>query len=434
MNIADLYSIFQSCSEVTTDSRNCKQNALFIALKGVSYNGNAYAEMALSKGCSYVIVDDKEFYKKENEHYIWSENSLKTLQELANYHRKHFSIPLLGITGTNGKTTTKELIAAVLSTHFSVLYTEGNLNNHIGVPLTLLRLKENHEFAIIEMGASHPGDIEELVNIAEPTCGIITNIGKAHIEGFGSIEGVKKTKEELYTYLSTQKDSLVYKNADDNVLLELSTNKEFKQFTYGASSDCDITGRIQSMTPFVRFEWKRQNENTFHSIQTQLIGSYNLPNLLAAVSLGTYFKISTEKINQAIAGYLPENNRSQLKKTQNNTLIIDAYNANPSSMQASLINFTTLPNSNKVVILGEMRELGDISRKEHTQLIDTLKKNTFDNIYLVGKTFLCLDTNISRYGTVEELIEELRNKPLQGKTILIKGSRGVQLEKVIPLL
>ncbi len=434
MNIAHLYSIFLSCSEVTTDSRSCKKNALFIALRGDSFNGNAYATIALTNGCAYALVDDKHFYNADDDRYLWADDCLKTLQQLANCHRRQFKIPFLGITGTNGKTTTKELIAKVLESHYSVLYTQGNLNNHIGVPLTLLKLKSHHEFAIIEMGANHQGEIKELAEIAEPNYGLITNIGKAHIEGFGSLEGVKRTKEELYTYLSQQEDSLIFRFTDDENLKELSQNKDFNQITYGINEDGDVTGRITSLTPYAYFEWKRKEESHYHQVKTQLIGSYNLPNLLAAISIGLYFKIPIKDINQALSDYSPENNRSQLKKTQNNTLIIDAYNANPTSMQASLKDFMQLSESHKVVILGAMGELGSISQEEHRKILNLIEKVHFDEVFLVGQSFKSLNSKYPSYSTVEELTLHLQKHPLQNKTILIKGSRSVHLEKVFSFL
>ena len=434
MNISSLYSIFLSCSEVTTDSRDCKDQSLFFALRGESFNGNAYAEKALTSGSAYVVVDDPFYYRANDTRYIWAENCLTTLQQLANHHRKQFDIPVLGITGTNGKTTTKELLAAVLSTHFSVLFTQGNLNNQIGVPLTLLRLKPQHQFAIIEMGASHKGDIKELVEIAEPTFGLITNIGKAHIEGFGSLEGVKSTKEELYTYIDQKKEGFIFRNADDEILQELSKNKNFGQFTYGSSAKENIMGRISTLNPYVSFEWKSQGRTDIQEVSTQLIGSYNLPNLLAAVSIGSYFNIPALAINKALSNYAPQNNRSQLQHTAYNTLIIDAYNANPTSMQASLQNFIDMASDNKVVILGEMGELGVIRKEEHQKVVELIKGTTFDDVFLVGKTYSEFNHPYSTYRNVEELVNQLEARPLKNKTILIKGSRSVHLEKAIPEL
>lgn len=434
MHISSLYTIFLSCSEVTTDSRDCKDQSLFFALRGESFNGNAYAEKALSNGCAYVVVDDPIYYKQNDARYIWTENCLTTLQQLANHHRKQFNIPVLGITGTNGKTTTKELLAAVLSTHFSVLFTQGNLNNQIGVPLTLLRLTPQHQFAIIEMGASHKGDIQELVEIAEPTFGLITNIGKAHIEGFGSLEGVKATKEELYTYIAQQKEGFIFRNADDEILEELCTNKKLGQFTYGSSANGDITGGISALDPYVSFKWKTQESEHFQEVQTQLIGSYNLPNLLAAVCIGYYFKIPHLDINRALSNYVPQNNRSQLQKTAYNTLIIDAYNANPTSMQASLQNFIEMDSKNKVVILGEMGELGVIRKEEHQRIVELIKSTAFEDVFLVGKTYTEVNSPYRTFQSAEELVKYLQAHPLKNKTILIKGSRSVHLEKTIPQL
>ena len=351
MSIIDLYDLFIHNPQITTDSRNCPKGSIFFALKGDKFDGNQYAGKALASGCVYAVIDNPDYYIGERT--ILVDNVLKTLQQLAHHHRKVLGLPIIGITGTNGKTTTKELLAAVLSTKFNLLYTEGNFNNHIGVPLTLLRLTHDHEMAVIEMGASHPGDIKELVDIVHPNYGIITNVGRAHLEGFGSFEGVIRTKGELYDYIRRSKGKIFIKK--ENEYLQ-SIAKGIEQITYGNGDDAFASGQVVSCDPFLVFNWKQQGK--LHTVETHMIGSYNLDNVLAAVAVGRFFKIPAERISRAIAAYEPTNNRSQFKKTENNELIIDAYNANPSSMKVALDNFITMPVQPKAIILGDMRELG----------------------------------------------------------------------------
>ena len=336
MSIIDLYDLFIHNPQITTDSRNCPKGSIFFALKGDKFDGNQYAGKALASGCVYAVIDNPDYYIGERT--ILVDNVLKTLQQLAHHHRKVLGLPIIGITGTNGKTTTKELLAAVLSTKFNLLYTEGNFNNHIGVPLTLLRLTHDHEMAVIEMGASHPGDIKELVDIVHPNYGIITNVGRAHLEGFGSFEGVIRTKGELYDYIRRSKGKIFIKK--ENEYLQ-SIAKGIEQITYGNGDDAFASGQVVSCDPFLVFNWKQQGK--LHTVETHMIGSYNLDNVLAAVAVGRFFKIPAERISRAIAAYEPTNNRSQFKKTENNELIIDAYNANPSSMKVALDNFITMP-------------------------------------------------------------------------------------------
>ena len=354
MSIIDLYDLFIHNPQITTDSRNCPKGSIFFALKGDKFDGNQYAGKALASGCVYAVIDNPDYYIGERT--ILVDNVLKTLQQLAHHHRKVLGLPIIGITGTNGKTTTKELLAAVLSTKFNLLYTEGNFNNHIGVPLTLLRLTHDHEMAVIEMGASHPGDIKELVDIVHPNYGIITNVGRAHLEGFGSFEGVIRTKGELYDYIRRSKGKIFIKK--ENEYLQ-SIAKGIEQITYGNGDDAFASGQVVSCDPFLVFNWKQQGK--LHTVETHMIGSYNLDNVLAAVAVGRFFKIPAERISRAIAAYEPTNNRSQFKKTDNNELIIDAYNANPSSMKVALDNFITMPVQPKAIILGDMRELGPTS-------------------------------------------------------------------------
>ena len=368
MDITTLYKIYLECTSVTTDSRNCPEGSLFIALKGDNFNGNAFAAKALESGSAYAVVDEAEHAPAGDSHYILVDNCLHTLQQLANYHRRQLGTRLIGITGTNGKTTTKELMAAVLLQKYNILYTLGNLNNHIGVPLTLLRLKPEHELGIIEMGASHPGDIKELVNIAEPDYGIITNVGKAHLEGFGSFEGVIKTKGELYDYLRERKNSTVFIHHDNAFLKEIAGGLNL--ISYGSEDGLYISGHVTGNSPYLTFEWKAGKDGEHHEVKTQLIGEYNFPNALAAITIGRFFDVEPGKIDIALAEYAPQNNRSQLKQTADNTLIIDAYNANPTSMQASISNFRNMEVENKMLILGDMRELGKDGPEEHQKIAD----------------------------------------------------------------
>lgn len=375
----------------------------------------------------YAVIDNPDYYIGERT--ILVDNVLKTLQQLAHHHRKVLGLPIIGITGTNGKTTTKELLAAVLSTKFNLLYTEGNFNNHIGVPLTLLRLTHDHEMAVIEMGASHPGDIKELVDIVHPNYGIITNVGRAHLEGFGSFEGVIRTKGELYDYIRRSKGKIFIKK--ENEYLQ-SIAKGIEQITYGNGDDAFASGQVVSCDPFLVFNWKQQGK--LHTVETHMIGSYNLDNVLAAVAVGRFFKIPAERISRAIAAYEPTNNRSQFKKTDNNELIIDAYNANPSSMKVALDNFITMPVQPKAIILGDMRELGPTSDELHAEVVEQIKKGQFDKVFLCGEHFSKVGKEFSPFATTEAMVEELRKQPLKGYHILIKGSHSMGLEKLADIL
>lgn len=427
MSIIDLYDLFIHNPQITTDSRNCPKGSIFFALKGDKFDGNQYAGKALASGCVYAVIDNPDYYIGERT--ILVDNVLKTLQQLAHHHRKVLGLPIIGITGTNGKTTTKELLAAVLSTKFNLLYTEGNFNNHIGVPLTLLRLTHDHEMAVIEMGASHPGDIKELVDIVHPNYGIITNVGRAHLEGFGSFEGVIRTKGELYDYIRRSKGKIFIKK--ENEYLQ-SIAKGIEQITYGNGDDAFASGQVVSCDPFLVFNWKQQGK--LHTVETHMIGSYNLDNVLAAVAVGRFFKIPAERISRAIAAYEPTNNRSQFKKTDNNELIIDAYNANPSSMKVALDNFITMPVQPKAIILGDMRELGPTSDELHAEVVEQIKKGQFDKVFLCGEHFSKVGKEFSPFATTEAMVEELRKQPLKGYHILIKGSRSMGLEKLADIL
>ena len=427
MSIIDLYDLFIHNPQITTDSRNCPKGSIFFALKGDKFDGNQYAGKALASGCVYAVIDNPDYYIGERT--ILVDNVLKTLQQLAHHHRKVLGLPIIGITGTNGKTTTKELLAAVLSTKFNLLYTEGNFNNHIGVPLTLLRLTHDHEMAVIEMGASHPGDIKELVDIVHPNYGIITNVGRAHLEGFGSFEGVIRTKGELYDYIRRSKGKIFIKK--ENEYLQ-SIAKGIEQITYGNGDDAFASGQVVSCDPFLVFNWKQQGK--LHTVETHMIGSYTLDNVLAAVAVGRFFKIPAERISRAIAAYEPTNNRSQFKKTDNNELIIDAYNANPSSMKVALDNFITMPVQPKAIILGDMRELGPTSDELHAEVVAQIKKGQFDKVFLCGEHFSKVGKEFSPFATTEAMVEELRKQPLKGYHILIKGSHSMGLEKLADIL
>ena len=427
MSIIDLYDLFIHNPQITTDSRNCPKGSIFFALKGDKFDGNQYAGKALASGCVYAVIDNPDYYIGERT--ILVDNVLKTLQQLAHHHRKVLGLPIIGITGTNGKTTTKELLAAVLSTKFNLLYTEGNFNNHIGVPLTLLRLTHDHEMAVIEMGASHPGDIKELVDIVHPNYGIITNVGRAHLEGFGSFEGVIQTKGELYDYIRRSKGKIFIKKEKEYLQ---SIAKGIEQITYGNGDDAFASGQVVSCDPFLVFNWKQQGK--LHTVETHMIGSYNLDNVLAAVAVGRFFKIPAERISRAIAAYEPTNNRSQFKKTDNNELIIDAYNANPSSMKVALDNFITMPVQPKAIILGDMRELGPTSNELHAEVVEQIKKGQFDKVFLCGEHFSKVGKEFSPFATTEAMTEELRRQPLKGYHILIKGSHSMGLEKLVDIL
>lgn len=433
MTIEKLHEFFLSSTGITTDSRNCIKDSLFFALKGDNFNGNQYALTAIEKGCSYAIVD--EVIDTNEKRLIRVENTLCTLQKLANYHRNYLKTPILAITGTNGKTTTKELINAVVSSSFATIATEGNLNNHIGVPLTLLQLRKNHQYGIIEMGANHIGEIELLCQIAEPNMGMITNVGIAHLEGFGSFEGVKKAKGELYNYLHKTKGKIIL-NFDNQELRNMADGLEY--LSYSTKSNFGIVQCIAyQVTPYLEIKFKLSESNNIYEIKSNLIGSYNLENILAAITIGILLKIQLDKIISSIENYKPTNNRSQLTTTKDNTLLIDCYNANPSSMMVALTNFKEINHPKKMMILGEMREMGDNSAEEHVKLINTIKETGISDVFLVGKEFLRMQDIPSYYklfSTSDELRNFLEKNLPKNNIILIKGSRGNKLEKIIDLL
>ena len=422
MEISTLYTYFKECGKVTTDTRNCPEGSMFIALKGETFNGNAFARQALEKGCRYAVVDEAQYADAPGIFLV--DDCLKTLQMLAREHRRALGTRIIGITGTNGKTTTKELIATVLAKRYNVLYTQGNLNNHIGVPLTLLNLTESHELAVVEMGANHPGEIRTLVHIAEPDCGLITNVGKAHLEGFGSFEGVVRTKSELYDYLRPKENAFTFLDKDNGVLCQASAG--LPSVGYGMEGeDLYVKGTLHACAPFLAFEW--EHEGVSHDVNTHLIGAYNIKNALAAIVVGCHFGVSPEDICEALNHYIPSNNRSQLTETEDNHLIVDAYNANPTSMRAAIENFRLMEVSHKVAVLGDMKELGEGSTEEHRQIVSLLATCGFERVILVGGEFGKVCENFEHYPDVEAVKELfVKDKPVD-KYILIKGSNSMKL-------
>ena len=447
MEIKELYQLYQQHPCITTDSRDCPEGSIFLALKGESFNGNKFALQALEKGCSYAIVDeDLENLDKLDDRIIKVDDCLQTFKDLAREHRRQFDIPVIGITGTNGKTTTKELVAAVLSQKYNVLYTQGNFNNDVGVPKTLFRLTKEHEIAVIEMGASHPGDIKTLAETAEPTCGLITNVGKAHLQGFGSFEGVIKTKCELYDFLRTREDGLIFINADNDYLVDqIGDEEEIWLSPYSTDPENQytcISGEIIACDPFLKFRWREPlmtleeegRSTKWHKVQTQLIGSYNIDNLLAAIAVGINFGVDRKKICTALEAYTPSNNRSQMTVTEKNHLVVDAYNANPTSMQAALDNFRRMEVPHKMAILGQMGELGADSDAEHRQLVADLEASGFEEVWLVGDNFADIPCAFRKFHDVEEVKTAIREQQPEGRYILIKGSNSNKLFQLPELL
>lgn len=433
MDIKELYKHYQEHPVVTTDSRDCPAGSIFIALKGETFDGNQFAASALEKGCSMAVVSDAAVAGTDP-HMVLISDTLQTYKDLAREHRRQFDIPVIGITGTNGKTTTKELTRAVLAQRYNVMATEGNYNNDVGVPKTLLRLRPEHEIAIVEMGASHPGDIQTLAETAEPTCGLITNVGKAHLQGFGSFEGVVHTKGELYANLAERSGSVIFVNADNPHLMGiLPEGIETVLYTQDASKEARVCGEVVACDPFLRLRW-RESDGPWHAVTTHLIGSYNLDNVLAAVTVGLQFGVTPQQICAAIEGYVPSNNRSQLTETSHNHLIVDAYNANPTSMAAALDNFSLMQVSPKMAILGEMRELGASSAEEHQRIVERLANCPFDMVWLVGSEFAAIDCPYRKFANVEEVKAALAADCPQGYYILIKGSNGTKLFQLPELL
>jgi len=467
MKIEELYQLYQQHPCITTDSRNCPEGSIFLALKGESFNGNQFAVSALEKGCSYAIIDEPQVLEnlehQDNldnlgsldnlkQRLILVDNCLQTYKDLAREHRRQFDIPVIGITGTNGKTTTKELIRAVLAECYNVMATEGNFNNDVGVPKTLFRLNDSHDIAVVEMGASHPGDIKTLVETAEPNCGLITNVGRAHLQGFGSFEGVCKTKGELYDFLLAH-DGPLFVNRDNEHLIKMVRERGKRLevrgeriaqpdiYYYGQSDaeDILIRGEVISCAPFLKFRWREQDADAGYTsdwmeVQTHLIGAYNLDNMLAAITIGYVNNIPFEQINHALESYVPTNNRSQLTETEKNHLIVDAYNANPTSMKAALDNFRLMEVSPKMAILGMMGELGDVSQEEHQKIIALLEEAHFDEVWLVGAEFQKAQSRFRTFANVEEVKQAIAQEQPVGRYILIKGSNSTHLYELPTLL
>ena len=463
MTIQELYQLYKEHPVITTDSRNCPEGSIFLALKGDTFDGNQFALAALEKGCSYAIVEAPPSLPEGEEgladRMIVVNDCLQTFKDLAREHRRQFDIPMVGITGTNGKTTTKELVRAVLAECYHVMATEGNFNNDVGVPKTLFRIDDQTDIAVVEMGASHPGDIKTLVETAEPTCGLITNVGRAHLQGFGSFEGVCRTKGELYDFLIAR-DLPLFVNRDNEHLMQMiqdaantqhpSPNTQHPDiYYYGQSDNPDILirGEVISCAPFLKFRWREQDHDAGYcsewmEVETHLIGAYNLDNILAAITVGYCNNVPFDAICHAIASYVPTNNRSQLTKTEHNSLIVDAYNANPTSMAAAIDNFRCMEVSPKMAILGKMGELGDVSDEEHRRVVTMLEEAAFDEVWLVGDEYQQaiapkpIPATFRLFHDVEEVKDAITHHPtpITNRYILIKGSNSVKLFQLPELL
>ncbi|MBW6478048.1 MAG: UDP-N-acetylmuramoyl-tripeptide--D-alanyl-D-alanine ligase [Bacteroidales bacterium] len=428
-----IYQFIERGFDISIDSRQIDKNNIFFALKGPVFDANDYAREALEKGAAIAVVDKKDLPDLPG--FVRVKNVLETLQDLARHHRSTLKIPVIGITGTNGKTTTKELISTVLSSKYKSLCTPGNFNNHIGLPLTILKVTPHHQIAVIEMGANHLGEIDLLSSIAQPTCGIITNVGKAHLEGFGSFENIIITKTELYRHI-VKKNGLVFVNKDNDILMD-HLKDHSRIVSYGKKPDADISGSVVNSQPFldISFSDNRQNnqQKTEYQIKSKLVGVYNFENIMAAVAIGLHFGVHPNDITTAIESYQPVNSRSQFKETAKNKIIWDAYNANPTSMSLALENFAQTEGSGKVVILGDMLEMGDNSVPEHQAIINQLEKMQLDLIILVGNDFSKCKTaseNIKAFETTTEASLWFENNDVTGSTLLVKGSRGIQLENL----
>lgn len=439
MELSELYKLYQQHPLITTDSRDCPEGSIFFALKGESFDGNRFAKAALEKGCAYAVIDEREFAEEGNGRLILVDNVLTTFKKLAREHRRRFDIPVIGITGTNGKTTTKELIAAVLGEKYNVMYTRGNFNNDVGVPKTLFSLRPEHEIAVVEMGASHPGDIKALVDYVEPTCGLITNVGRAHLQGFGSFEGVKRTKGELYDFLESH-NGLLFLNESNPDLMEMAAQRDFGRIiSYGRDEGGNVEGEVIDCSPFLNFRWRQhlhagQIPANAYEVETHLIGAYNLDNMLAAIAVGLHFGVSPAQINHALGHYIPSNNRSQLETTEHNRLIVDAYNANPSSMAAAIDNFKLMKAERKMAILGDMLELGAVSDEEHQKTVDALAAAGIKEVWLVGEEFGKTHTAFRKFKNVDEVKAAIAAHRPENYYILIKGSNGIHLSQLPELL
>ncbi|MDP1725826.1 MAG: UDP-N-acetylmuramoyl-tripeptide--D-alanyl-D-alanine ligase [Bacteroidota bacterium] len=432
MNIPELFALFQSHPVICTDTRKLTKDCLYFALKGENFNGNAFAELALKQGAAFAIIDEREYMI--HEHCILVEDVLSSLQQLATYHRKKLNIPLIAIVGSNGKTTSKELISSVLSTHFNILSTPGNFNNHIGLPLTLLMLNPNHQIAVIEMGANHIGENAFLCELAMPSHGLITNNGKDHLEGFGSMEGVEKSNRELYDYL-LKNEGTAFVNANDADLI-LMAKKLVKKVTYAAnfgstSTIADYIGYAQKLQPQIEFSI---GDDTGQIISSHLSGDYNFDNIMAAVCIGLHFGLNTYQIKEGIESYKPQNLRSQLIEKEHNRIFLDAYNANPSSMQASIRNFAAMPGENKLLILGDMYELGSYEATEHQAITDYCKKLNLEQVILIGPAFGKTLCDYEKHEHINTLTAQLEKAPFNNQFVFIKGSRGMKLETLLDWL
>jgi UDP-N-acetylmuramoyl-tripeptide--D-alanyl-D-alanine ligase len=435
MKTEELYKIYVQHPVIATDTRKITPGSLFFALKGENFDANTFATQAIETGAAYVVIDNPEY--KAGPEYILVDDVLMALQDLARHHRRQLSIPVVGLTGTNGKTTTKELINAVLSEQFNTLATQGNLNNHIGVPLTILNINQSHEAAVIEMGANHVGEIALLSSISQPSHGLITNVGKAHLEGFGSLEGVKTAKGELYDFLSTN-NGLTFINSNNPILMEMQSARKFKTppVFYGDAIDDLVSGEITGNAPYLSLTWTNNTSGENYEVKTQLTGAYNLDNILAAICIGLSFKLSADQINKGIANYQPKNNRSQVVQTATNTLICDYYNANPSSMAVAIENVGRLTADRKALVLGDMFEMGAEAAAEHKAILEKALAIPVDRRIIIGKEFFKLKAEglpVEFYETRDDAAVALQEQPITNSTILIKGSRGMALEKLVEL-
>ena len=435
-DIERIYELYKGAYTVTTDSRTITPGCVFVALKGEHFDGNDFAMKVAEEGIAACVIADRQELPKHERLFVVND-SLLAMQELAKLHREKLGLPIIGITGTNGKTTTKELVSAVLSKKYNLLFTQGNFNNQLGVPLTLLRIKPETEMAVVEMGASHPGDIDELTNLGEPNYGLITNIGRAHLEGFGGYEGVIKTKNEMYQYIAAH-NGMLFVNKDNELLMDLA--KDINKVTYGTQKDADVQGKILAANPYLSVEWNG------YKIDTQLVGDYNFENVMAAICIGKYFKVDDNVIVEALSSYCPTNNRSQVIETGKNRVVMDAYNANPTSMSHAIKNFRNICKNDNLLILGDMRELGNESEQEHQNILNLVKELQFNKVYLVGAEFSKTLENtkysskveadnidLSEYlvfSNVEELIDYIASHPIKGFDILVKGSNSIHLNKL----
>ena len=424
LSIEALYKIYVQHSSVVTDTRNLKKGDFFFALKGDNFNGNLFATKALQLGAAYAVIDEKQ--QEDSANLIKVDDVLTTLQQLAQHHREQFTIPFIGITGSNGKTTTKELIHAVLSSRFTTYTTHGNLNNHIGVPLTLLNIKADAEMAVIEMGANHQKEIEQYCKWIQPTHAVITNCGKAHLEGFGGIEGVRKGKGELYDFIRSH-NGVAFVFDDYDYLHQMSAG--IKDVVWYGTANGYVCGNVLSSEPFLEVQLTRGFAH--QSIKTNLVGDYNLPNILCAITIGKYFNIDDDRIKAAIENYVPSNSRSQLIKAGSNKIILDAYNANPSSMKAAIENFARIQSNKKILILGGMMELSYESIAEHEEIVFIINKYKWENVFLVGGDFKKVQHNFIFFNTADEAAAYLKQQYFEQSYFLIKASRSIQLEKVM---